>query len=321
MDMIKGCLGTQRLGGRNLQNANCDLKSQIKDYWEKNVNLGKWDTLEEQIKGIEEYHYKLHPWLPKIYNFSKYEGKRVLEVGCGQGVDLSRFAKNGANVTGIDLTEEGIRIARERFRILGLNGNLLVEDAENLPFQENYFDMVYSHGVLHHTPDTQKAIDEIHRVLKPGGDCVVLIYHKYSLHNFYRCMGRLNYWILKKMGREDVWLKKARAYAKANIEKNIWGYGADPVSGARNFLRMEVNEDIHCPLVKTYSRRGAKMLFKKFSNIETDCFYFNPPTINLKSPVSMVLGTLYKFLNLFLNEEKITKMFGWDLFIKAKKPR
>lgn len=295
-------------------------KAEIKKYWGKNICAGKWDTVEEQIRGVEEYRYKVHPWLPEILGFSNYKKKKVLEIGCGQGVDLSRFAENGAYVTGIDITEEGIKLAKKRFDFLGLEGSFIVGDIENLPFSDNYFDMVYSHGVLHHTLHTQKVVDEIYRVLKRGGKCVVMIYHKYSLHNFYRCIGRLEYWYLKKKRREDEWLRKARSMAELNIEGNISGYGGHPTSQSREFLRTNVNEDIHCPLTKTYSHRGAKKLFEKFSNVSVDCFNFHPPKLSLHSPLSIVLSSIYKVLNLFLSDEKISKMFGWNLFIEASKP-
>lgn len=87
----------------------------------------------------------------------------------GLGADHQRFAEAGAVLTGVDLTPHAIEMTRQRFKKLGLKSNLKVGDAECLNFPANSFDIVYSWGVIHHSPDTQKAVNEIFRVLKPGG--------------------------------------------------------------------------------------------------------------------------------------------------------
>ena len=89
-------------------------------------------------------------------------------------------AKAGADYTGIDLTEAAIELARKRFALSQLNGEFRVSDAENLDFDDASFDLVYSHGVLHHTPDIEAAVREIYRVLKPGGRAIVMLYHRGS---------------------------------------------------------------------------------------------------------------------------------------------
>jgi ubiquinone/menaquinone biosynthesis C-methylase UbiE len=100
------------------------------------------------------------------------------------GTDLLQLARRGMRVTGIDLTEEGINLARKRFELYQIPAELKIDDAENLSFPDNTFDVVYSFGVLHHTPDTQKAIDEVRRVLVPGGLAVIMLYNRNSL-NYY----------------------------------------------------------------------------------------------------------------------------------------
>ena len=118
----------------------------------------------------------------------------VLEVGCGLGTDGAQFAKAGANYTGIDLTDAAVDLARRRFELFQLPGTFRVADAERLDFPDNTFDIVYSHGVLHHTPDTAAAVREIHRVLRPGGKAVVMLYHRDS-YNY-----RVNISMLRRTG-------------------------------------------------------------------------------------------------------------------------
>lgn len=111
--------------------------------------------------------------------------KRVLEIGCGQGTSSVLFALEGAQIFASDLTEDAVKITNNKFQLLGLDNNHVVQaDAEHLPFRDGIFDVIFSSGVLHHTPDTKKAVDEIFRVLKPGGSAVVMLYAKWSFQYF-----------------------------------------------------------------------------------------------------------------------------------------
>lgn len=113
--------------------------------------------------------------------FNKACGLRVLEIGVGLGADHQQFAEAGADLCGVDLTERAIKHKRQRLAAFGLNSNLAVGDAENLNFPNASFDRVYSWGVLHHSPDTPKAIAEVLRVLKPGGVANIMVYHNMEL--------------------------------------------------------------------------------------------------------------------------------------------
>lgn len=132
----------------------------------------EYNTLREKIESIE-YSYALH-------EYSDFKGKRVLDVGSGNGYVLSKYAAEGAETYGIDITSAGIDLCSKRFEYLGLKGDFRVADAQELPFNDNTFDCVCSMGVLHHVPNTQKAVDEIFRVLKPGGRLIVMFYHRNS---------------------------------------------------------------------------------------------------------------------------------------------
>jgi SAM-dependent methyltransferase len=110
-------------------------------------------------------------------------GKSVLEVGCGAGVDLARFAKGGARVTGVDLTPSAIDLAKANFEQQGLTGDFRVESGERLPFADDSFDLVYAHGVVQYTPDPQRLVAECRRVIKPGGEAIFQVYNRISWLN------------------------------------------------------------------------------------------------------------------------------------------
>jgi ubiquinone/menaquinone biosynthesis C-methylase UbiE len=124
-------------------------------------------------------------------DFSAYWGKTLLEVGCGVGIDLVRFARAGAIVTGIDLSETAINLAGQNFEQCRQNADLHVMNGECMQFTDNMFDVVYAHGVLQYTADTEKMIAEIHRVLKPGGEAILMVYNRHSWLNLMRRMTRV----------------------------------------------------------------------------------------------------------------------------------
>lgn len=131
-----------------------------------------YDPMREAIESVE-FSYELH-------EYKAFKGKKVLDVGSGNGYVLSKYAKEGAETYGVDVTPTAIELCRKRFELLGLKGDFRVADAENLPFENDTFDCVCSMGVLHHVPDTERAVKEILRVLKPGGRLIVMFYHRNS---------------------------------------------------------------------------------------------------------------------------------------------
>jgi len=169
----------------------------VKRYWSTHINdieviqapVGSAEFLEE----LEDYRYEKMPYLRGIVSSASLRGKQILEVGCGPGVDLVQLASAGAHVTAVDLTPEAVSLARQHLAVRGLPGTVQEANAERLPFDEGTFDIVYSHGVLHHTVDTQGAIDEVRRVLKPGGEAVIMLYHRNSW-----------FWWLSKVSRTPV---------------------------------------------------------------------------------------------------------------------
>ena len=157
---------------------------------------------------VERHRYQEYaPWMPRLMEFEKFRGARLLEIGCGMGTDLLQFARGGARCTGIDLTPRSIEITRHRFRLYGADGNFMISDGERLPFRTESFDVVYSNGVLHHTPDTAGAIREVHRVLRPGGIAKVMLYHRNSLNYWFEIVlrrGVLGFEFLRGRSAEEI---------------------------------------------------------------------------------------------------------------------
>lgn len=165
------------------------LKDRVKDFWNRNVcqvkfihtSPGTKAFFEEAERIRYKYHYHLPPLLKEMAHQCGSNGK-FLEIGCGMGTDSLEMARKGISITAIDLTNEAIRLSRKRFKMYDFQANLIIGDAEVLPFQSNEFDVVYSFGVLHHTPNTEKSIQEIRRVLKKGGYAYIMLYNKMSLN-------------------------------------------------------------------------------------------------------------------------------------------
>jgi SAM-dependent methyltransferase len=159
----------------------------VREYWNRHIHDLEITAHPVGSRGffddLDQYHFeKLHHLL-RLVDFDGYRGQRVLEVGCGAGVDLARFAKGGADVVGVDLASSAIGLARANFEQQGLSGEFRVADGEALPFPEGSFDLVYAHGVVQYTTNPQRLVDECRRVLKPGGEAVFQVYNRISCLN------------------------------------------------------------------------------------------------------------------------------------------
>lgn len=134
------------------------------------------------------HRYELYPFLREFAHFNAWAGKSVLEIGCGQGADLSQFAAHGARTFGYDLTMKHCRISRDFVTVMGDRAAVTRGDARSLPFPDATFDLVYSFGVLLLVEDLDRAVAEIHRVLKPGGSVMVMFYNRQSLHYYLKTL-------------------------------------------------------------------------------------------------------------------------------------
>jgi SAM-dependent methyltransferase len=159
----------------------------IRKYWDQHIHDLEITRHPVGSPGffadLDEYHFEKLHHLPRLIDFSGYRGRRVLEVGCGAGTDLVRFARGGAIVTGVDLSASAIALARENFRQQELEADLREADGEHLPFPDESFDFVYAHGVVQYTTNDRALVDECHRVLKTGGEAVFQVYNRVSWLN------------------------------------------------------------------------------------------------------------------------------------------
>ena len=237
----------------------------------------------EFFDAVERHRYEEYaPWMPRVMGFDQFAGKRLLEVGCGMGTDLLQFARGGARVTGVDLTPRSIETSRKHLQLYGQTGDFAITDAETLPFAGESFDVVYSNGVLHHTPDTAGAVREVHRVLKPGGLARVMLYHRNSW----------NYWF-------DI-------VARHGVLHGELSRGHSPAAIMSKYA--EFNEGGGRPLVKVYSRRQARKLFSMFREVSTEV-------------EQLQRGELYGMGQLVSQSmfQVLSRTIGWNVIITARK--
>src|SRR5687768_11974049 len=152
-----------------------NLISRIAAYWDEHIHDLSITTYpvgtREFFQQLDEYRYDKLNYLPRLVDVSTYQGKSLLEVGCGAGIDLSTTANE---------------LARKNIEQNGLKSDLWVMNGESMQFPDNSFDVVYAHGVLQYTADVEKMVAEIHRVVKPGGEVVVMVYNRNSWLNLMR---------------------------------------------------------------------------------------------------------------------------------------
>jgi ubiquinone/menaquinone biosynthesis C-methylase UbiE len=181
------------------------LKTEVKAYWNR-ASCDTWHTQSEKFtreyfEQIEEWRYRDQPFIHSFAQFTRYHGKRVLEVGFGAGTDFIQWLRAGAVASGVDLTEEALANLSHRIGVYDLPepACIKVADAENLPFESGYFDLGYSWGVLHHTPNTEKSVRELVRVVRAGGEVKLMLYNRRSLCTFH-------HWVKYGLFRGRPWM-------------------------------------------------------------------------------------------------------------------
>ncbi len=232
---------------------NSDLKQTVRNYWEEKACGIDVATAEEFSKEyfeqIEEFRYSREEDIFAFAQFSRFNGKKVLEVGVGVGTDFLQWVRAGAEAYALDLTEKGIEHVMKRLSTYGLKAKeLRVADAEHIPYSDNYFDLVYSWGVIHHTPNMEKALSEIIRVTRPGGTCKLMIYNRHSFHCFnlwikyallkgrpFRSLSWLLYNCYESLG--------TKGYTKREIKKLIAKYPVKLVQLKARTQGFEIAED------------------------------------------------------------------------------
>lgn len=225
----------------------------------------------------------------KIFDYDRYVGLPVLEVGCGLGCMAMNWAQHGARMTAVDINPVAVAQTRKRFELFNLDGDIRQADAERLPFADGAFSFVYSWGVLHHTPGTKKAISELFRVLRPGGQCGVMLYNRHSLYFLYMVR-----YIEGFLNRESFWLDSLALASR-------YGDGASREGNPYTW-----------PVTKREVRR---FLFTQFRDVKIDVFGTDVPS---------VLDIWLPWLGSRILPQRLTdslaRRWGWSLWITAKKP-
>jgi len=231
----------------------------VRRYWDAkpllSMELAAPLGSKEYLEAFDAIRLDLEQFCIHLWEFDRHRGEKVLDVGCGAPAFLVRqYARGGANVIGVDISPRSVEIARENVKIAGLEARVEVGNAEALDFPDDTFDFVTSAGVLHHTPDTERAVSEVYRVLKPGGRAVIALYYR----NF--------------LMRGAVW--PMTRLALRLMLKRVPGRDRMVATGDVNeFVRMWDGDDN--PVGKAYDKKALRRLFSRFriEKIEPHVFH------------------------------------------------
>ena len=260
------------------------LKASVADFWNSEPCGTRYLDGGGDLDRHAAARYQLEPYIPGFAQFSSAKGLRVLEVGVGMGADYEQWLKAGAIATGVDLSAASLARAAERCERAGLKPDLQLADAENLPFADATFDVVYSYGVMHHSAATARCVAEAWRVLKPGGSARIMLYHHPSLTG-------LMLWL-----RYGFWRGQS--------------------------VRRCVYERLESPGTKTFSRTEVHSLLQRFEDVGIRQV-FSPGDLLLSKPSARFKGFGYQLIWKCFPRGILRifgKRLGLFLLITAKKP-
>jgi ubiquinone/menaquinone biosynthesis C-methylase UbiE len=222
--------------------------------------------------------YRSEPDILEMAQFERWRGRDVLEVGCGIGSDALGFVESGAVYSGIDFSPTAVDIARKRLAACGYKPDVVQADATRLPFSDGSFDLVYSMGVLHHIPDVEKAVEEIERVLRPGGEAIVMLYHARSFNHVItiQALRRPLAPLLLVPGGVTL-VSRLTQEPRERVEhyrQRIRGHGFGYLTDNASFVS-ESTDGPGNPLSRLYTRDSASRLFTRFAHVNVDVRYLN----------------------------------------------
>lgn len=236
------------MGNTNGSATLTDLKKGGRRFWNNNPCTGQWHDFQEQMEWLLD----VESYLNVIFTKELFGNKTVLEIGCGQGIETYMAKRAGARqVFAMDISDGSVRTAKSNLKSGSVTGvDFLVGDAETLPIASNSFDMAYSIGVLHHTPDTSKTLAELHRVLRPGGKALIMLYAKNNPKGVAVRVCRAFSSLIDKVVRREYFLYQWLSRRGAGTEDDPQGTGLLELFG--------------CPVLKMYSKAEIKQLFSCF---------------------------------------------------------
>jgi SAM-dependent methyltransferase len=266
---------------------------------------------ERFFREVEAHRYALESHILGVLDVSRWSGADVLEAGCGIATDGIQLARAGANYFGVDFSRAALELAPGRFVMEGLPGRFARSSVTSLPFADRSFDMVLSHGVLHHVDDTQSGINELHRVLRPGGTAIVMLYHRRSLNYYVTIM------TLRRALAAGLLMPGGVAVARRltgesptvleGHRRQLRRYGARYLADAKLVLSNNTDGPGN-PLSKVYSRDEATRMFSAFRHVRAEVH-------NLNLRIFPGGSTLAQTRVAKLAERR----FGWHLYVKAVK--
>jgi ubiquinone/menaquinone biosynthesis C-methylase UbiE len=233
---------------------------------------------QEFFRDVEAHRYALEPHIPEIARFGDWAGRDVLEGGCGIATDGLQFARCGARYTGMDFSPTALDLARRRFELEGADGRFVQGSLTELPFPDASFDLVYSNGVIHHIPETEGVVSEFHRVLRPGGTALVMVYHAASLNHHVTIMA-----VRRGLAGLLMVPGAARAIAAGTGQpvglledhrRLLEEHGRRYLTDRELFLSNNTDGPGN-PLSKVYTRAQARALFEQFPEVQTAVRYLN----------------------------------------------
>jgi ubiquinone/menaquinone biosynthesis C-methylase UbiE len=260
-----------------------ELKEAVRDFWNSDPCGSRYLGDRADFEAHARARYELEPYIHEFAGFAQSTGQRVLEIGVGMGADYLEWLKAGAQATGVDLSSESLEWAKRRSGLAGYTTDLRVSDAEHLPFPDNTFDIVYSYGVMHHSPDTPQCIGEARRVLKPGGALRIMVYHHPSLTGLM------------------LWLRYGWLRGKS--------------------LRETVRDRLESPGTKSYTQDEARAMLQGFEQIEMRQV-FSPGDLLLNAPSTRFQGWAYRIVWRLYPRflvRRLGKKWGLFLLISARK--
>lgn len=292
------------------------IEEEIKKFWNQNpvgenfVEYG--DGGVDFFKRYDEFRYTTEGHILLELDKIDFNNKHVLEIGIGQGADSIQIVKRGAKYYGIDLTETSIKRIKDRFTFLDLPyKEIQLANAEEIPYPDDSFDIVYSHGVIHHSPNIEKIVSEIHRVLKPGGKAVIMLYHKNSI-NYYVSISifrRVGLSLLMVFPFLSRFIQKITGEDVERINghiKNLHKYGLSYLK-MKNFIHRSTDGPLNV-YSSVWNAKTANKLFEEFSRVQTNVHFLNERhLLGMKHLMSKRI------------KRKLAINYGWHLWIKADK--